>query len=118
MSLIGHHGGVSIGKAQRPGPSLGRASKDQKSKSEKPLFSSSSSSSSSSRSSTIDRRGFGQMIDGILYNQRRDEAQVRAAAFDDDRSETASLSSIATEKRSLLGGKRKASSASKGSSGK
>ncbi|RFU81619.1 hypothetical protein TARUN_567 [Trichoderma arundinaceum] len=109
MSLIGHHGGVQIGKAERPGPSLGTSSKDHKSKP-------SSSSSSSSRSQTLDRRGFGQMIDGILHSQRRDEAQARASALAYDRSDAASISSVATEKRALLGGK--SSSSSKSSSGK
>ncbi|ETR97822.1 hypothetical protein M419DRAFT_120837, partial [Trichoderma reesei RUT C-30] len=43
------------------------------------------------------------MIGGILHSQRRDEAQARAASLDfDSRSETASLSSVATEKRALL----------------
>ncbi|EHK22420.1 uncharacterized protein TRIVIDRAFT_200738 [Trichoderma virens Gv29-8] len=82
MSLIGHHGGLQIGKAERPGPSLGKKiNKDQ-------LKSDKSSSS------------FGQMIGGILHSQRRDE----------DRSETASLSSVATEKRALLGEKKSSSS--------
>lgn len=96
MSLIGHNGGLSIGKAERPGPSLGK-------KAEKPT---------SSRSQSLERRGLGQMLNGILHGQRRDEAYLRA----DDSSETASLSSVATEKRALLGGKGKASSPSKSSS--
>ncbi|KAL6883864.1 hypothetical protein HDV57DRAFT_516359 [Trichoderma longibrachiatum] len=99
MSLIGHHGGLQIGKAERPGPSLGKkANKDSQSKSEKP----SSSSSSSYSSAALEQRGLRQMIGGILHNQRRDEAQARAASLDQDRSETASLSSVATEKRALL----------------
>ncbi|KAM0259248.1 hypothetical protein ACHAQJ_003453 [Trichoderma viride] len=110
MSLIGHHGGLSIGKAERPGPSQGK-------KSEK-LSSSSASTSSSSRSPSLERRGLGQMIGGILHGQRRDEAQARAAVTADDSSETASLSSVATEKRALLGGKSKTSSASKSTSRK
>ncbi|EHK43055.1 hypothetical protein TRIATDRAFT_301016 [Trichoderma atroviride IMI 206040] len=104
MSLLGHNGGLSIGKAQRPGPSLGK-------KAEKPT-SSSSSSPSGSRSQSLERRGLGQMLNGILHGQRRDEAYLRA----DDSSETASLSSVATEKRALLGAKAKASSPSKSSS--
>ncbi|KAM0472393.1 hypothetical protein ACHAPX_008822 [Trichoderma viride] len=105
MSLIGHNGGLSIGKAERPGPSLGK-------KAEKPTSSSSSSSTPGSRSQSLERRGLGQMLNGILHGQRRDEAHLRA----DDSSETASLSSVATEKRGLLGGKGKASSPSKSSS--
>lgn len=103
MSLIGHNGGLSIGKAERPGPSLGK-------KAEKPT--SSTSSPSGSRSASLERRGLGQMLNGILHGQRRDEAYLRA----DDSSETASLSSVATEKRGLLGGKSKTSSPSKSSS--
>jgi hypothetical protein len=99
MSLIGHNGSVSIGKAERPGPSLGK-------KAEK------STSSSSSSTTSLERRGLGQMLNGILHGQRRDEAHLRS----DDSSETASLSSVATEKRGLLGGKGKASSPSKSSS--
>ncbi|KAL6881001.1 hypothetical protein J3F83DRAFT_24370 [Trichoderma novae-zelandiae] len=110
MSLIGHHGGLQIGKAERPGPSLGnkanKANKDSQSKSEKP--------SSSSQSSTLERRGLSQMIGGILHNQRRDEAQARAASLDDDRSEAASLSSVATEKRALLAAQKKNKSRSYG----
>ncbi|EGR51632.1 uncharacterized protein TRIREDRAFT_120030 [Trichoderma reesei QM6a] len=96
MSLIGHQGGLSIGKAERPGPSLGnKVNKDSKSKSDKP--------SSSYSSSALEQRGLRQMIGGILHSQRRDEAQARAASLDfDSRSETASLSSVATEKRALL----------------
>ncbi|KAK1252655.1 hypothetical protein MKX08_003842 [Trichoderma sp. CBMAI-0020] len=100
MSLIGHNGGLSIGKAERPGPSLGKQA-------DKPT-----SSSFGSRSQSLERRGLGQMLNGILHGQRRDEAYLRA----DDSSETASLSSVATEKRALLGGKAKASSPSKSSS--
>ncbi|PTB70568.1 hypothetical protein BBK36DRAFT_1165092 [Trichoderma citrinoviride] len=99
MSLIGHQGGLSIGKAERPGPSLGKkVNKDAtQSTAEKP------SSSSSSQSSTVERRGLGQMIGGILHSQRRDEAQqARAASLEEDRSDVASLSSVATEKRALL----------------
>ncbi|KAL7917725.1 hypothetical protein ACQKWADRAFT_306097 [Trichoderma austrokoningii] len=77
MSLIGHNGGLSIRKAEQP-------------------------TSSSSSTSSPERRGLGQMLSGILHGQRRDEAYLRA----DDSSETASLSSVATEKRALLGGKR------------
>ncbi|PNP48726.1 hypothetical protein TGAMA5MH_00180 [Trichoderma gamsii] len=99
MSLIGHNGGLSIGKAERPGPSLGK-------KAEKPT------TPSGSRSQSLERRGLGQMLNGILHGHRRDEAHLRA----DDSSETASLSSVATEKRGLLGGKGKASSPSKSSS--
>ncbi|KAM0458128.1 hypothetical protein ACHAPV_001500 [Trichoderma viride] len=106
MSLIGHNGGLSIGKAERPGPSLGK-------KAENPFSSTSSSSTSSgSRPQSLERRGLGQMLNGILHGQRRDEAYLRA----DDSSETASLSSVATEKRGLLGGRGKASSPSKSSS--
>ncbi|KAK1256021.1 hypothetical protein MKX07_008280 [Trichoderma sp. CBMAI-0711] len=95
MSLIGHQGGLSIGKAERPGPSLGnKVNKDSKSKSEKP--------SSSYSSSALEQRGLRQMIGGILHSQRRDEAQARAASLDFESSETASLSSVATEKRALL----------------
>ncbi|KAL6896325.1 hypothetical protein GGI43DRAFT_385866 [Trichoderma evansii] len=104
MSLIGHHGGLSIGKAERPGPSLGKKAENS--------TSSSSTSHSGSRSASLERRGLGQMLNGILHGQRRDEAYLRA----DDRSETASLSSVATEKRALLGGKSKSSSPSKSSS--
>ncbi|KAL7950366.1 hypothetical protein V8C42DRAFT_341208 [Trichoderma barbatum] len=100
MSLIGHHGGLQIGKAERPGPSLGKINKDHQSKSEK---------SSSSQSSNLERRGLSQMLGGILHSQRRDEAQARAS-FADDRSETASISSIATEKRALLGRNKSGSS--------
>ncbi|KAL7822864.1 hypothetical protein V8C26DRAFT_387785 [Trichoderma gracile] len=95
MSLIGHQGGLSIGKAERPGPSLGnKVNKEPQSKSEKP--------SSSYPSSALEHRGLRQMIGGILHNQRRDEAQARTASSEQDRSETASLSSVATEKRALL----------------
>ncbi|KAL7970831.1 hypothetical protein HDV63DRAFT_403221 [Trichoderma sp. SZMC 28014] len=95
MSLIGHNGGLSIGKAERPGPSLSKQAEKY----------------TSSSSQSLERRGLGQMLSGILHGQRRDEAHLRA----DDGSETASLSSVATEKRALLGGK-KASSPSKSSS--
>lgn len=91
MSLVGHYGGLQIGKAERPGPSLGKINRDQKSKSEKPSSS----------------RGFSQVIGGMLHSQRRDEAPA------DDRSDTASLSSIATEKRALLASSSLASSKSK-----
>ncbi|TFB03791.1 hypothetical protein CCMA1212_004662 [Trichoderma ghanense] len=95
MSLIGHNGGLSIGKAERPGPSLGKkANKDSQSRPEKP--------SSSYPPSTLEHRGLSQMIGAILHNQRRDEAEARAASLEQDRSETASLSSVATEKRALL----------------
>ncbi|KKP04572.1 hypothetical protein THAR02_03332 [Trichoderma harzianum] len=83
MSLIGHHGGLQIGKAERPGPSLGKKiNKDLESKSEK-------------TSSSLSQR-----IGGILHSQRRG----------DDRSETASISSVATEKRALLGDRNSSSS--------
>ncbi|KAL6830011.1 hypothetical protein V8C40DRAFT_174955 [Trichoderma camerunense] len=83
MSLIGHHGGLQIGKAERPGPSLGKKiNKDHESKSEK-------------TSSSLSQR-----IGGILHSQRRG----------DDRSETASISSVATEKRALLGDRNSSSS--------
>lgn len=85
------NGGLSIGKAEKP---------------------TSSSTPSGSRSS-LERRGLGQMLNGILHGRRRDEAHVGA----DGSSETASLSSVATEKRALLGGK-KATSPSKSSSRK
>ncbi|KAL7938067.1 hypothetical protein V8C35DRAFT_140184 [Trichoderma chlorosporum] len=82
MSLIGHHGGLQIGKAERPGPSLGnKINKNDQSKSDKP-------------SSSLSQR-----IGDMLPSSRRDE----------DRSETASLSSVATEKRALLGEKSKSS---------
>lgn len=83
MSLIGHHGGLQIGKAERPGPSLGKKiNKDHEIKSEK-------------TSSSLSQR-----IGGILHSQRRG----------DDRSETASISSVATEKRALLGDRNSSSS--------
>lgn len=83
MSLIGHHGGLQIGKAERPGPSLGKKiNKDHEIKSEK-------------TSSSLSQR-----IGGILHSQRRG----------DDRSETASISSVATEKRTLLGDRNSSSS--------
>ncbi|KAH6607417.1 hypothetical protein Trco_003730 [Trichoderma cornu-damae] len=105
MSLVGHHhhhhGGLKIRKARGvgpPGPALGQIDKDPKSKPASPA---------SSRRQTLEQRTLGQVIDGILHSQRRHEAQARAAALGDDGSDAASLCSVATEKRALLGRKSK-----------